>query len=740
MSDETSTTEPLVADHRRGRLLRVATAYALVTWVLLQLGEITFEPLKLPAWSLTALIWVLVLGFPIAMMLAWLFERGSKGFRRTADSTLGSTLSLVAGVVVIDALAGYWLFGYYAGDPALTVAETEPQPAPVAQQQAPPNSIAVLPFVDLSPENNQQYFSDGISEEILNVLAQSGLSVAGRTSSFALRGDARDIREIGQLLNVATVLEGSVRKAGDSVRVTAQLIDTSNGFHLWSNNYDRKLVDIFKIQDEIAAEIVNELVGSYEGFARAPTQAPAIASFEAYDLYLQGRDLWQRRTPASLTEAVAVFKRTLELDPAYALAYSGLADAYLLLANYGNLNVAEAIQLATPLIQTALELDGQMSEGFASLGLMYWNLGRFSAAETHLRRAIKLDPDNTTAAMWLGTLIGGQGRLGEELLILGQALDKDPLNPLININLADSHLRRGEYQAGMDRLEQMLAVYPTSTPALRTLASWSAGYGKMEAALGYASRALAVAPEEPSNQAVMAQLLLDVGALEPARTTLEAAMSVGADNLIVVQAYARYLMVAGHLDKLRTMANARMEAQGESVVASQETLLPINWLARISLLEGAGAEAANYLDQVLADTSLLPPGEAASTLTWSAAAHRMIGDEAGAEQRTLDAERILEQLRLQGMADPDIHYLEACVAALRNDAEKAMEKLSDVERQGWVNLWEVEHDVRLSSLHSDLRYDRWINDVRQRNAAARNLVSERDLAVLAIADPVEPHL
>ena len=719
MNNDSPTSQTSSAELRRRKVARIATAYALVSWVLLQLGEIVFDPLQLPAWSLTALILFLVLAFPPTLIMAWSFEFSRQGMKRVhSDQGRPVTALLILLVLALDGVAGLYLFKTYGPDvasEASLVAQSAPQSFDPVAVTAPANSIAVLPFVDLSQDQDQGYFSNGISEEIRSVLARiEDLQVAARTSSFAFKDQQRDIREIGRMLNVATVLEGSVRKQGDSVRVTAQLIDIQSGLHLWSNTFERKLLDIFAIQDEIAGEIVNQLIGSYDGFNRVETEGPGIASFEAYDLYLQGRDLWRRRSPESLAQAIVFFKKTIELDASYAAAYSGLADSYLLLTNYGNMTVATAVEKASPLIQTALQLDGQMSEGFASLGLMYWMLGRYPAGEAHLRQAVKLNPENTTAMNWLAGLIGAQGRLGEQLVVLQDALEKDPVNVLLNINLADIHLQRAEVDTGLNRLQQMLEIYPTSTLVLRTLAVWNNAYGRQNAAYDYATRAWAIAPEEPTVQASLANILLSMGALNEASRILRG-LEDNHHNVFVAPSYFRYLLRSGRLGQLRDFANAQLESTASTSVSSAEALYPNLWLGIADLLEGAAGPAVIRFERVLEQQQSLLPMFALNVLTWSAAAHLSEQQPLIAEERLQRAHRITVELRLQGIAHVGIDYLEACISALKGDADSAVISLAHAADQGWVDLWQAEHDSRLAPLRSDQRFKDWLGGIRQRN-------------------------
>ena len=378
------------------------------------------------------------------------------------------------------------------------------------------------------------------------------------------------------------------------------------------------------------------------------------------------------------------------------------------------MTVATAVEKASPLIQTALQLDGQMSEGFASLGLMYWMLGRYPAGEAHLRQAVKLNPENTTAMNWLAGLIGAQGRLGEQLVVLQDALEKDPVNVLLNINLADIHLQRAEVDTGLNRLQQMLEIYPTSTLVLRTLAVWNNAYGRQNAAYDYATRAWAIAPEEPTVQASLANILLSMGALNEASRILRG-LEDNHHNVFVAPSYFRYLLRSGRLGQLRDFANAQLESTASTSVSSAEALYPNLWLGIADLLEGAAGPAVIRFERVLEQQQSLLPMFALNVLTWSAAAHLSEQQPLIAEERLQRAHRITVELRLQGIAHVGIDYLEACISALKGDADSAVISLAHAADQGWVDLWQAEHDSRLAPLRSDQRFKDWLGGIRQRN-------------------------
>jgi TolB-like protein len=391
----------------RRKVLRTVGGYAVAVFVLLQLMDAAVEPLRLPDWLPTLVVIIVILGFPLIFMLAWLFDITSTGIRKTPSAgilTKPQNTILFSVMLFATAGLGYVFYEYYSG-----VFETEFIEVPAQRAfTAPENSIAVLPFADLSADQDQAYFSDGVAEEILNLLAQvNDLHVAARTSSFAFRDPQSDIREIGRLLNVSTVLEGSIRTSGNRIRLTAQLINVSDGYHIWSQSYDRELDDIFAIQDEIASNIASALVDSFDGLDNhEKDRANNLAATQAYRT---GRLHWWRRTADELQKAIELFALALEHDPQFAPAYAAMADTRLLLARYGNIANAKAIEKAQPMIEKALAIDPQSAEAFAALGLARWQIGQMDAAESALRQAMQLNENYIPAQLWLGRNIEPAG-------------------------------------------------------------------------------------------------------------------------------------------------------------------------------------------------------------------------------------------------------------------------------------------------------------------------------------------
>jgi adenylate cyclase len=392
------------------RIVQWSLAYAAFAYTVLHTVEMLSHTFEWPVLTMRLTSDALMLGFPVTVLLAWYYHTPHAGHDAEVHA-------------------------------------------------APPNSIAVLPFLDMSELKDQEYFSDGLSEELIGLLTKiPALHVPARTSSFYFKGKQATIAEIAQALHVAHVLEGSVRKAGDTVRITVQLIRADNGYHLWSENYDRRLDDIFKVQDEIAGAVVHALKVTLLD-AQLPAR-PQTASAEAYQLYLRGRFHWNRRSASDFRKAVGYFEQAIASDPGYALAYSGLADCYGLLPIYDR--SASATGLARQAQQAALKalsIDESLAEAHASLGLVSSTLEYdWKTAGEHFQRAIALNSNASTPHQWYGMLLINTGALDAGLAELRRALDSDPLSLPANLCLGIGLNCARRYDEAVAQLQRTLEL------------------------------------------------------------------------------------------------------------------------------------------------------------------------------------------------------------------------------------------------------------------------------------------
>ena len=436
---------------KRRNVFRVAIGYVITAWLLLQVVDLVLENINTPDWVMQVFMLALAIGFPLAVFFAWAFEMTPEGVKREAEVDRSKSIAKTTGrkmdrniiialvLVVVFLLADrFWLQEMETGDQVQQVSTPNDTPEPVSNSQAQKGettekSVAVLPFVNMSDDKQNEYFSDGISEELLNVLVRvKGLRVPSRTSSFTFKGSEKNLSEIGAELQVDHILEGSVRKAGDRIRVTAQLIEVNTDTHLWSETYTRELDDIFAVQDEIAQAIVSALKVTLTGADQSPVSTQATTNVDAYNNYLLGRHLWNQRSPDSLLASAKPLREAIEADPDYAKAWAALADAYVLIPEYGSGTITEYIPMAHDAIEKALAINPNSSPALttsAYIKFMYdYDL---KGAHEDFEKAISIDPGYATAHQWLGELLAAEGRLDAALDELALASRADPLAPII---------------------------------------------------------------------------------------------------------------------------------------------------------------------------------------------------------------------------------------------------------------------------------------------------------------------
>ena len=707
MSEGQSFISAVLTELNRRKVLRTVGAYAVAVFVILQLMDAAVEPLRLPDWLPTLVVIVLILGFPLVFILAWQLEITPEGIRKTSTAGLltKSQNTLLFSLMMLGmAGLGYGFYGYYS---SVFVSGLDGGfVSPVVEQRefvAPENSIAVLPFADLSEDGTQGYFSDGISEEILNLLAQvNGLHVAARTSSFAFREGNKDIREIGRLLNVGTVLEGSIRKVGDRIRLTAQLINVSDGYHIWSQNYDRQLDDVFAIQDEIASAIATALVDSFGGLEQK--QASRTQNLAAFEAYRTGRLHWWRRSPEELQKAITLFAKALEHDPAFAPAYAAMADSWMLLSLYGNMTNMKATERAMPMIEKALEIDPESAEAFAALGLARWQIGQRDAAESALRQSIKLNEDYIPAYLWLGGLLGDLGRLPEQSQVLQQAMALDPLNELLAINFAGNLSSRGDYEAGRDLLKGLVALKPDSSALLRIMSGHAMKSGDLVDAWRYASRSYGLEPESPVVIQTLAGAWESMGANDRAEELLLEGLEIAADNSGLRINYFYLLLKQGRLEKAERLVQ---EQYGDSVDGLPEQLQQYYYFQKsmISLVSGDRQTAMEFIELAISeDQDQAWDGDQVFFTTLSSALQRDAGNTELAEQRLENAERAVRRARINGLDNAGIYYTESSIHALKGESEAALDSLQTAYERGFRGMWMLDLDLRLESLHQEPQF------------------------------------
>jgi TolB-like protein/Tfp pilus assembly protein PilF len=449
------------AELKRRNVYKVGIAYIVGGWALSQGIAQVFPVFDIPNWAIRLIVLLIIIGLPIALVLAWMFELTPEGIKRTetADAMPGTAQRKKHAwiyVVVVGALLSIGLFflGRYT-------ASRGNEDGRRSAASLPNKSIAVLPFDNLSRDPDNAYFAEGVQDEILTRLAKvADLKVISRTSTQHFKSAPDDLPEIAKKLGVMHILEGSVQKANDQVRVNVQLVNALSDAHLWAETYDRKLTDIFAVESEIAKTIAETLQAKLTGSEKTAMAKEPTVNTEAYELYHKGRFFWNKRTGPDLRKAIDYFGQAIAKDPNYALAYVGLADSYLLLPNYGGASSKESLPPARAAAKKALELDDSLAEAHATLGLLATIELDLDRATNELHRAVELKPNYATAHHWFALSLMTLGRLDPAIAEGKRAIELDPLSSIINADFCWMYLCAHRYDEAEAQARKTLEMDP----------------------------------------------------------------------------------------------------------------------------------------------------------------------------------------------------------------------------------------------------------------------------------------
>ena len=485
---------------KRRNVFKVTLAYVIVSWLIAQVLQLVFESFGTPDWVMKTVLVLLASGMPIAVFFAWAFEMTPEGIKREHEVDRSQSITPQTGkklnsmIITVLALAlAYFAFDKFvvsvgretaAIDSAVDEATTRVLSEQLVSEEAtaePDKSIAVLPFVNMSSDKEQEYFSDGLSEELLNLLAKiPELRVTSRSSAFSYKGKDFKIVDVGRELNVSNVLEGSVRKSGKQIRVTAQLIKVDGDIHLWSETYDRSLDDIFAIQDEIATSVVAQLKLTL--FGDLPTVQETNP--EAYALFLQARHFSNLLTPDGWKQSNDLFRQALDIDPEYAVAHAGQGRNFINLTGYNLLPHEEGYQKAVESSHRALEIDPMNAMAHSSLGwIAMVRDGDLVTAARYLQRALELEPTNIAVIRNSGTLLSNLGRLNEAITVLEYVVARDPISPVGHVNLSQYYVLAGRQDEAIRTAQTALSLSPGTGGAQYRLGEALLRKGESEAAL-----------------------------------------------------------------------------------------------------------------------------------------------------------------------------------------------------------------------------------------------------------------
>ena len=695
----------------RRKVFRVAGLYLVGAWLILQIADVVIPALFLPNWTITLVLYLLILAFPLILVLAWHFDFTADGLKQDAADKSRGLKGLKSGIAfsMVFAIVGgasIFLYGYLADTADSQKINNGP----------PQTSVAVLPFTNASDDPGQQYFSDGISDELINALARlPGLRVAARTSSFRFAGSRSGVEtaDVARQLGVATLLEGSVRRAGDAVRVTARLVNADDGFQMWSQSFDRKVVDIFAIQDEIANAIAAALQVRLTKDGATTPGVPRTASIDAYNLYLLGRFHFEKRTNFELSQAQRYFEDAVERDPLYAPAYNGLVDSLLLQSDYafGDKPLEQQIAVAVPLIHRSLQLDPLLAETHASLGFLRMFEFDLLAAEAALIRAIDLNPNLSRAHLWLYVTYDQAAQPRKAFAALQSTFSLDPLSPIVNANLAAEWWIRGRIPEALQASQRVIQIAPDGPLGFRRTGRIKWTSGDLVDAVNWYRQSLDVAPDDPNSKLELGSLLVDLGVYEEA------------ESLLDDQRYIAYL-AQGRVEDALAVVRASLEKRPEEhriILAAAHTEARAGNYDRVrQLLEplAEGAETGEGPLFLPSGVHFWDPQVAAMDL---AVALLATGDTVAGFELLQEVKDYFIFLRSEGLEHPMLRFQEARILALEGRNDEALGALRQIIAAGW-RFWYLDGDPALKGLQDNREFRSIVND--------RNRLVEQERAKL----------
>jgi len=678
-----------VQELKRRNVFRVAAIYVVVSWLLIQIGDVMFPALLLPEWTTTMLVAFLLLGFPVAIIFAWAYEITPDGVLRTQDVPEEQSITSDTGqkinrlIIVVLTIAVVVLLSNNFFD--------EPNISPAAPMQASGQSIAVLPFKNQSANTeNAEFFAGGLHDELLTLLSKLGeMKVISRTSVERL-DPGLSVPEIGELLGVVTVLEGQVQRVGNRLRINVQLIDTSTEGHLWANIYDRELTaeNIFEVQSDIARTISGALHAELSDSDEELLNEVPTANIAALEYYLLGKQLWARASWSALRSASNYFEKAVDLDPEFAQAWAALPGVTIQMLQTGAITKQQYLDVAEPAVSRALELNSMLSEAHAERGNLLWTKGKLAEAESAFAEALRLNPDLPDSLLAYGTYLRTTNRPAEAIAVLERALANDPLSPRIIFDLGKSEMYLGRVENTLAYAARNLEIDPSSVHGYAANMQGYLTLGRYDLAMPWMIKVMMVDPVDFENWAYMAIWLELIGLPDIAQNYLDRAYELGPEEPVVLKCDLQIRSIKGQKDEVSEIARRAIDAR-----------LDDRWYSNRIFLRQIRDDASS-VDELTASSNLYRDRhpelfEASPTITVDnvntaadlAFLLLRLGQDDQAQSLIDSSLDWYQRTRPQGVYGWAIGIVEVDLLVAKNDYDAALRVLGKAVDWGWSYNW-----------------------------------------------------
>jgi len=719
------------------KIFKAATIYAAVAWGIIQIADVLLPVLNVEDWVMSSMVLVAFSGFPLALIVGWMLDLKLERQRLNASndeevtrSSLGARIGEFAVISAFGIGAAYLYYNSSSEPVHAGVADqiSVQQLLPAEKEQ---KTIAVLPFANFSDSSDDEFFADGLSEELLNVLARNKrLRVAARTSSFQYKNTNINVKTIARELGVQYILEGSVRRSGDLIRVTAQLIKADEDVHVFSRSWDRNVSNVFKVQDEIAQSVLDELKVNLFGESESVISEIGTKSIEAFAEYSRGNTFLRNRGKQDFEDAIAAFEKALAIDANYTEAKVMIAKTHLLKMSYGLLDYEQAQQKSAPLIDSALADNPLLAEAHAVKGLLHWqqagrenNEQQLANAKQHFIHALELNPSQAETYMWYGSILLQQGHFNDGVLLHKKAFEIDPRSPIVGYNRAQDLVRLGRYEEAMNVFNQVVRNNPNYANAYSIAGDVSYAVGQLDQAFRMYNRAATLGDDETMWLVNSSRILIPMGMYARAQKNVDQ---------LKERLNKKYLQKFDWLQAFVWLSSGNIEAFNQWTQAFEEDTQVSDqrlWRGVSYLNSGQWQYAIDDLQAALKlsrlENSTRIDESTIRIQLFLATAYRAMGNKLESGRFLDQVESEFSSLKQQGVTSQILRYQQGVVAALKGQKQQALSILKRAVQEGFVDFWFAELDPAFKTLRSEPEFAVIRDDFKMRISLMKaNLESE----------------